>query len=64
MSAHREERQPTPRGAGDRGVGEGKQEEESDRITTEINLWKGQLAIPPRSSAQGERRTCLLFLPR
>lgn len=53
-------RHPAPRGGG----GMVKQEEESDRITTEINLWKGQLAIPPRSSAQDERRTCLLFLPR
>lgn len=29
-----------------------------------VYLWKGQLAIHPRFSAQGERRTYLLFLPR
>lgn len=38
--------------------------DENDGITTKIYLWKEQLAIHPHFSAQGKRRTCLLFLPR
>lgn len=52
-----------PRAQRGRAAGE-KQEDENDVIKTELYLWKGQLAIHPRFSAQGERRTCLLFLPR